>query len=164
MAMIFALAKMVEAGTKPGRHLERVQIYSRALALKLREKSPNLAQIEAEFIEHIYHASPLHDIGKVAIPDAVLLKPNQLTEEEVNVMTSHTHFGGTNPADRPRTVPRNAFINMGIEIARSHHERWDGQGYPQGLKGEAISLADPGCGGHLRRLTLQTMLQAGALA
>ncbi len=131
MAMIFALAKMVEARENPGRHLERVQIYSRALALKLREKSPNLSQIEAEFIEHIYHASPLHDIGKVAIPDAVLLKPDQLTAEEFKVMTSHTILGAQTLQTVHEQYPRNAFINMGIEIARSHHERWDGQGYPQ---------------------------------
>ena len=141
MAMIFALAKLAEAREKPGRHLERVQIYSRALAIKLRENPPYRAQIEAEFIEHIYHASPLHDIGKVVIPDAVLLKPNRLTPEEFKVMTTHTLLGAQTLQSIHERYPRNAFINMGIEIARSHHERWDGQGYPQGLKGENIPLS-----------------------
>jgi putative two-component system response regulator len=141
MAMIFALAKMADARENPGRHLERVQIYSRALALKLREKSPYLSLIEADFIEHIYHASPLHDIGKVSIPDAVLLKAGQLTAKEFKVMTGHTLLGAQALQAIHEQYPRNAFINMGIEIARSHHERWDGQGYPDGLKGEAIPLS-----------------------
>lgn len=141
MAMIFALAKLAEARENPGRHLERVQIYSRLLAEKLCEKSLYRSQIDADFIEHIYHASPLHDIGKVAIPEKVLLKPDQLTPEEFDVMKKHTLLGAQVLGTIHDQYPRNAFINMGIEITRSHHEWWDGQGYPDGLKGENIPLS-----------------------
>ncbi len=141
MATIFALAKLVDGRENPGRHLERVQIYSRALALKLREKPAYRSQVEADFIEHLYQASPLHDIGKVAIPDTVLLKPDQLTPEEFKVMTSHTILGAQALRTIHEQYPQNVFINMGIEITRSHHERWDGRGYPEGLKGEAIPLS-----------------------
>jgi putative two-component system response regulator len=141
MAMIFALAKLAVARANPGRHLERVQIFSRSLALKLHEKSTYRSQIDADFIEHIYHASPLHDIGKVVISDDILLKPDRLTDDEFEVMKTHTTLGAQALETIHDQYPRNAFINMGIEIARSHHERWDGLGYPDGLKGEDIPLS-----------------------
>ncbi len=141
MATIFALAKLAEARENTGRHLERVQIYSRSLAIKLSEKSPYQSQIDADYIELINHASPLHDIGNVAIPDNILLKPDKLTEDEIKVMKTHTILGARALETIHDRYPRNAFINMGTEIARSHHERWDGEGYPDGLKGEDIPLS-----------------------
>jgi putative two-component system response regulator len=141
MAMIFTLAKLAEGRENPGKHLERVQIFSRQLALKLRERPLYRSQIEADFIEHIYHASPLHDIGKVAIPDHILLKPGRLTPEEFKVMITHTSLGAQALETIYEKYPRIGFINMAIEITRSHHERWDGQGYPAGLIGEAIPLS-----------------------
>jgi putative two-component system response regulator len=141
MAMIFALAKLADGRENAGRHLERLQIYSRALALKLREITPYRSLIGADFIENLYHASPLHDIGKVAIPDAVLLKADQLTAEEFQVMTTHTILGAQTLQSIHEHYPQDAFINMGIEIARSHHERWDARGYPDRLKGENIPLS-----------------------
>jgi cyclic di-GMP phosphodiesterase len=83
----------------------------------------------------------LHDIGKAAIPDSILLKPDNLTAEEFKVMKTHTVVGAQALETIHEQYPRNAFINMGIEIARSHHERWDGLGYPDGLKGENIPLS-----------------------
>jgi len=141
MATIFALAKLAGSLENQGRHLERVQIFSSSLAKKLGEKSAYRSQIEADFSEHIYHASPLHDIGKMAIPDSIILKPDKLTQEEFEVMKTHTILGARALETIQVQFPRNAFINMGIEIARSHHERWDGLGYPEGLKGEDIPLS-----------------------
>jgi putative two-component system response regulator len=141
MATIFALAKLAEARNNIGKHLERVQNFSRSLALKLGEKPAYQSQIDTDFIEHIYYASPLHDIGKVAIPDRILLKTDKLTPDEFEVMKTHAIRGARALETIHDQYPRDAFINMGIEIARSHHERWDGQGYPDGLKGENIPLS-----------------------
>jgi len=103
--------------------------------------SPYAAQIPPEFVECIHHASPLHDIGKVAIPDSILLKPYKLNPAEFEVMKSHTVIGGENMQLVYNRYSGNAFIGMGIEIALYHHERWDGTGYPDGLAGRNIPLS-----------------------
>jgi len=92
------------------------------------------------FINNQYHATPLHDIGKVGIPDNILLKPGKLTESEFEIIKTHTAIGAATLNQVQEQYPKNDFINMGIEIARSHHERWDGKGYPQGLAGKEIPL------------------------
>jgi putative two-component system response regulator len=142
MATIFALAKLSESrDDMTGRHLERVQSFCKLLAHQLRENGSHQEAIDETFIEDIFHASPLHDIGKVGIPDAILLKPGKLTADEFEVMKQHAVIGAqTLEAVRERS-PHNAFIRMGIEISRSHHERWDGRGYPDGLSGEETPLA-----------------------
>lgn len=142
MATIFALAKLAEnRDTDTGEHLERVQEYCRVLAGALGESSRYSGLIDGDFIANIYQASPLHDIGKVAIPDQVLLKPGRLTESEFDVMKTHAAIGaGTLMAVLER-YPDNAFLRMGIDIARWHHERWDGAGYPDGQAGEQIPLS-----------------------
>ena len=139
---IFALSKLAESRDRDtGEHLERVQIYCRMLAERLSREEPYNRVIDAAFIHNIFNACPLHDIGKVATPDQVLLKPGRLSTDEFAVMKQHTVAGAaTMEAVRDR-YPRNAFIDMGISIARSHHERWDGRGYPDGLSGEEIPLA-----------------------
>jgi putative two-component system response regulator len=94
MAMIFALAKLAESrDDDTGMHLERVQIFCRRLAARLKQRSPWSEHIDEAFIENIFHASPLHDIGKVAIPDHILLKPGKLTPEEFEVMKTHARLG-----------------------------------------------------------------------
>jgi putative two-component system response regulator len=142
MITIFALAKLAESrDADTGKHLERVQIYCRLLATKLREDPRYSESISRTYVDNLFHASPLHDIGKVAIPDSILLKPGRLSTEEFEIMKTHPTLGAlTLEAVRAR-YPRNAFINMGIAIARSHHEKWDGSGYPNGLAGEDIPLA-----------------------
>ena len=141
-ATIFALAKLAEKrDDDTGAHLERVRDYCELLAQQLARDSPYADQISDSFIDCIKHASPLHDIGKVAIPDSILLKPGKLNPEEFEIMKSHTTIG----ADTMQTIfnkyAENPFIGMGIEIALFHHERWDGKGYPVGLVGNDIPLS-----------------------
>lgn len=141
-ATIFALSKLAESrDDDTGTHLERVRMFCRMLATELRDKGEFPGQIDDGFVENIHHASPLHDIGKVAIPDNILLQPRKLTVDEFEIMKTHTTRGALTLEAVVSHYPNNTFVGMGIEIARSHHERWDGRGYPQGLSGEAIPLA-----------------------
>ena len=141
MSTIFAMAKLAESrDSDTGQHLERVQIFCKMLARRLRESAPDDLRMDDAFIENLYHASPLHDIGKVGIPDAILQKPGRYTPEEVKAMQKHTIIGAMTLEAAQARYPRNAFINMGVVIARSHHEKWDGTGYPDELAGESIPL------------------------
>ena len=141
-ATIFALAKLAEQRDgDTGGHLERVRDYCKLLAQQLAKGSPYADYITDEFIECIQHASPLHDIGKVAIPDSILLKPGKLTPEEFEIMQNHTIIGAENMQSVYNKYPENPFIGMGIEIALYHHERWNGKGYPDGLIGKNIPLS-----------------------
>lgn len=142
LTTIFALAKLAEYRDEDtGAHLERVREYCRLMAEELKENSPYTDHITDEFIHCIQNAAPLHDIGKVAIPDSILLKPGKLTPEEFETMKTHTIVGAENMQMVYNRYPGNAFIGMGIEIALYHHERWDGSGYPDGLQGSNIPLA-----------------------
>lgn len=139
---IFALAKLAESrDPETGRHLERVQCYSRALAQKLAQMPEMLDQIDAEYIRLIYLTSPLHDIGKVAIPDNVLRKPGLLTDAEFAIMKAHTSYGADTLEAALDRFPDARFLMIARDIAAAHHERWNGSGYPRGLVGEAIPLA-----------------------
>ena len=141
MATIFALAKLAESrDNETGKHLERVQALCKVLAVGLGKCSKYAALITDDYVRDIFHASPLHDIGKVAIPDHILLKPGKLTVEEFGVMKTHTTLGAQTLELVGEKHPGNTFITMGIEIARSHHEKWDGSGYPNGIAREAIPV------------------------
>ncbi|MEE8189974.1 MAG: HD domain-containing phosphohydrolase [Candidatus Scalindua sediminis] len=141
-ATIFALAKLAASrNLETGEHLQRMCEYSRVLSEKLRLLPKYASVIDEDFIRNIYAASPLHDIGKVAIPDRILLKIDKLTEEEYAIMKTHTIIGGKTLREVDQQHPGNDFVHVGIEIAESHHERWDGNGYPYGLAGEDIPLA-----------------------
>ncbi len=142
LATIFAMSKLAESrDPETGQHLERVREYCKILALCLKGNAACQDQIDATFVDNIYSASPLHDIGKVGVPDHVLLKPGRLTDEERELMKTHTIVGAETLRAVNAQHPGNAFIHMGIEIAESHHEKWDGSGYPYGLEGNAIPLA-----------------------
>lgn len=138
-ALIFGLAKLADyRDTDTGVHLERIGLYARVLADAL---TPKHREIDMKWIDRIVLASSLHDIGKVGIPDSILLKPGRLTPEERSIMEKHALIGAdTLLAIRAKLGP-DEFIDMGIEIALQHHEKWDGTGYPFGLTGEEISLA-----------------------
>jgi putative two-component system response regulator len=142
MATIFALAKLAEArDDDTGQHLERVQTWCKLLAARCGEQPAHRSEADAVFVDNIVYASPLHDIGKVGIRDAVLLKPGKLTPEEFEEMKTHTTLGARTLEAVEAKYPKNAFIRMGIEIAHWHHEKWDGKGYPDGLSGKAIPLS-----------------------
>jgi putative two-component system response regulator len=139
--VIFALAKLAESRDQDtGAHLERVRCYARALAQQLRTNPKYECVIGNKFIQLIYLTSPLHDIGKVGIPDSVLLKPGRLTPEEFEVMKTHAALGAETLDAALRAYPNADFLEMARDIAVSHHERFDGGGYPAGLRGEEIPL------------------------
>lgn len=141
-AIIFGLAKLAEyRDMATGYHLERIRSYSRKLAQALQMVSSYATQIDQKFIETLFQTAPLHDIGKVGIPDYILLKKGKLTVEEFEIMKSHTTIGYNTLSSIREQYGEMDFLNMGIDIAYCHHERFDGKGYPQGLKGEEIPLA-----------------------
>jgi putative two-component system response regulator len=141
-ATIFALAKLAASrNLETGEHLQRICEYSKVICEKLRLLPKYTSVIDEDFIRNIYAASPLHDIGKVGIPDKILLKVDKLTKEEFTIMKTHTIIGGKTLREVDQQNPGNDFVHLGIEIAESHHEWWDGNGYPHGLAGDNIPLA-----------------------
>jgi len=138
---IFALAKLTESrDVETGAHVERMREYCRLLAEELSRWSRYRHLVDGEYVQLLYLTSPLHDIGKVGIPDSILLKPGKLTPEEFEVMKQHTVIGWRTLEAAARAHPEAQFLIMAREIALTHHERYDGKGYPKGLAGEAIPL------------------------
>ncbi|PRD69748.1 two-component system response regulator [Malikia spinosa] len=140
---ILAMASLAETrDSDTGNHIRRTQHYVKALALKLREQPRLAALLDDRYILMLFKSAPLHDIGKVGIPDRILLKPGKLTPEEFELMKTHTTLGrdAIHAAERQLGMPVE-FLKLAKEIAYSHQEKWDGSGYPEGLKGEAIPLS-----------------------
>ena len=141
-ATILGLAKLAEyrdEGT--GAHLERIREYAKRLAEEMAENSRYKGIITQEFIDDIYQSSILHDIGKVGIPDRILLKPGKLTSEEFEILKRHTTLGGDAIRAIESRIVGRSFLYLAREIAYNHHEKWDGSGYPRGFKGDEIPLA-----------------------
>jgi putative two-component system response regulator len=139
---IFALAKLAESrDPETGLHLERIREYSRILAQQLGNRTEFADEMSPAFVDMIYLTSPLHDIGKVGLPDFVLLKPARLSEREFSIMKQHTLIGAATLETALQQYPTVEYLKMARDIALSHHERYDGTGYPYGLKGEEIPLA-----------------------
>ena len=138
---IFAMAKLAESrDPETGAHLERVCCYCRVLAQHLACLPKFQHEVDGAYARLIYLTSPLHDIGKVAIPDCVLLKPGRLSDREFEIMKEHTTLGARTLEAALREHPEARFLQMARDIAASHHERWDGTGYPRGLSGADIPL------------------------
>ena len=147
---IMAMASLAETrDIETGMHIRRTQHYVRTLAERLRrmweEKSADTGSLPAdlsdEMIEIMYKSAPLHDIGKVGIPDAILLKPGPLDAAEFAIMKTHTILGLKTIAAAEKLLDRpSSFLSVARQIACCHHEKWDGSGYPHGLAGEAIPL------------------------
>jgi putative two-component system response regulator len=136
--LIFALAKLAESrDSDTGEHLERIAAYSRVLGEQLRASLPELTD---QWILNLQLASSLHDIGKVGIPDAVLLKAGTLTQEERAVINRHPTIGAEALNAILARQPDDDLLRMARNIAACHHERWDGSGYPTGLRGPDIPL------------------------
>ncbi len=138
---VFALAKLAESrDPETGDHLERMREYCRILGEQLRMEGPYVDVVDKAFVDDLYRSSPLHDIGKVGIPDGVLLKPGRLTEDEFEIMKQHTEIGAAALEQAASTSDSGGFLRMAIDICRHHHERFDGNGYPHGLAGQEIPL------------------------
>jgi len=138
---LLTLARLAESrDAVTGQHLERMAEYSRRLA-EAAAGEPALGWITPEFVEQIYKSSPLHDIGKVGIPDAILCKPGPLAPDEMAVMRTHPEIGGDTLRSVIERYTGHSFLRMGMEIAYNHHEHWDGSGYPRGLTSGQIPLA-----------------------
>jgi putative two-component system response regulator len=139
---IFALARLAESrDQETGAHLERVRAYCRVIAMQLKNNGDFPDVIDDEFVRLVFDTSPLHDIGKVAIPDSILLKPDRLSREEFDIMKTHTTKGAETLAAALEQFPHARFLEMAHEIAISHHEKYNGKGYPYGLAGEEIPLS-----------------------
>ncbi len=140
---IVALAELVESrDPTTGRHIAKVARCAKDIATALPEKAFEKSAIPRKtFIRVIEHASALHDIGKVGIPDQILNKPGPLTKAEFEVVKTHVHIGHKTLEAVRRKYPNNHFINMGTDIALYHHERHDGKGYPEGLEKQEIPLS-----------------------
>ena len=140
---ILAMASLAETrDSDTGNHIRRTQFYVKALALHLSKHPKYAVLLTVSYIDMLFKSAPLHDIGKVGIPDRILLKPGRFEPAEFEIMKTHTTLGrdAIEHAEK-RLGMRVDFLSMAKEIALSHQEKWDGSGYPQGLAGEAIPLS-----------------------
>ncbi|WP_321417272.1 HD domain-containing phosphohydrolase [uncultured Desulfobacter sp.] len=140
--VIFSLAKLAESrDPETGNHLERMRYYSRALTEAIRGMENTPEEIDAFYVENIFLSSPLHDIGKIGIPDFVLLKPGHFDDNEFEIMKGHSRIGFETLNEAINKYPKAEFLKMSADIAHYHHEKYDGSGYPDGLSGENIPLS-----------------------
>ena len=141
-AAILGFARLTEYRDKnTGKHLKRIREYTKVLAASLRGRKDYRQYIDDRYMEDLCLSSLLHDVGKVAIEDSILLKPGKLTDEEFTRIKEHSRIGGDALSEVDQEVKRENFLTLGKEIAYYHHERWDGTGYPKGLSGNEIPLS-----------------------
>ncbi len=139
---VFALASLADSrDPETGEHLHRMRRYAQMIGEALCDNGPYAAVVDGRFLEDLYRSSPLHDIGKVAVPDSILQKPGRLTGAEVEEMKKHVVVGGQTLEIARDQVGHGTFMDMAADIARYHHERFDGTGYCAGLRGEEIPLS-----------------------
>lgn len=139
---IVSLSALAESrDNETGAHILRTQEYIRALANYLSQFDKHKALLTPNYIELLYKSAPLHDVGKVGIPDNILLKPGKLTDEEFKTMKRHPEIGAKALSIAEKHLGSNSFLQLAKEIALTHHEKWDGNGYPKGLKGDEIPIS-----------------------
>jgi HD-GYP domain-containing protein (c-di-GMP phosphodiesterase class II) len=139
---IFALAYQAELRDKQtGKHLERTAIYVRILAEELARLPQYRSYLTATYIQDLVKSAPLHDIGKVGVPDSILLKPGKLDAEEMEEIKKHCVYGAKVLQIAEEKLKFQSFLNLAIQLTLYHHEKWDGSGYPRGMQGEAIPLS-----------------------
>jgi putative two-component system response regulator len=140
---ILAMASLAETrNTDTSNHIRRIQHYIKCLARKLSTHPRFSHYLNSQTITLLFKSAPLHDIGKVGIPDRILLKPGKLTPDEFEIMKTHTTLGRDAIAHAEKMLGTEvAFLKIAKEIAYSHQEKWDGTGYPQGLKGDEIPIS-----------------------
>jgi len=141
--ILFALATLAELRESDTEsHILRVQRYVRALANKLQAHPAHAAILTPAYIDTLTHTTPMYDMGTVGIPDRILLKPGRLTPDEITIMRTHTTQGHDAIVRAEKTLGRSSpLLKTAKEITLSHQEKWDGSGYPQGLKGTQIPLS-----------------------
>ena len=141
-SMILVLADMVESRDEnTGQHVRKTSAYVEIIIEELRREGLFSDQLTDEFAEDVIHSAPLHDIGKITIPDAILNKPGRLNDDEFMIMRSHAAAGRDIISNIIEMVPDSQFLKEARNLAAHHHERWDGKGYPDGLSGEDIPLS-----------------------
>ncbi|MCH7725602.1 MAG: HD domain-containing protein, partial [Planctomycetes bacterium] len=139
---VLALAQLAESrDPKIGQHIERMRTYSQILAGHLSNHGPYQHLIDDQFLEDLYRSTPLHDIGKIGIPDEILLKPGPLTSKQFEIMKKHVLLGVEALEKTIQQSEFAEFLQMAVDIAKYHHERYDGNGYPSGLAGQEIPLS-----------------------
>ncbi|OEZ52814.1 two-component system response regulator [Duganella sp. HH105] len=140
---IHAMASLAETrDNETGNHIRRTQHYVRVLAEHLREHPRFRRFLDDDTIKLLFKSAPLHDIGKIGIPDRILLKPGRFTPEEFEIMKTHTTLGRDAIAHAEQQLGMDVdFLRLAKEIAHSHQEKWDGSGYPEGLAGDAIPIS-----------------------
>ncbi len=140
--IIEELATLIESrDANTGEHVKNTRVYSLLIAKNMYVKKINEGEVDKTFIRYLRYAAPLHDVGKITVPDSILCKPGRLSDFEYEVMKNHTRIGGA--------IIRNIFkdsidkdaVQMAVDVAQYHHERWDGKGYPIGMRGEEIPLS-----------------------
>lgn len=139
---IFSLAKLAESRSgEMGWHLKRIQEYCRALCNQLRRRERYEKELSRQYIDDLVQSSVLHDIGKVTIPDSILFNPRKFHMDEFEIMKQHAVRGGKALEQAASETGEDSFLSIGRDVAYFHHERWDGNGYPYGIRGEDIPLA-----------------------
>ena len=140
--MVMGFATLVEnRDDNTGGHIRRTTAYVKLLAEELRSRGFYKEQLTKDYVANLVMAAPMHDVGKIAIPDAILQKPGKLTDEEFEIMKTHAQKGGKIIRETFGHLGNDAYEEMAYEVAAHHHEKWNGRGYPDGLKGDEIPIS-----------------------
>lgn len=139
--MVMGFAALIEnRDDSTGGHVKRTSMYVKLIAEELRDKGYYRNILTSDYINSLIKAAPMHDIGKISVPDAILQKPGKLTAEEFEIMKLHTENGGKIIQQTFSGFGNEEYLKMAYEVARHHHEKWNGKGYPDGLKRKEIPL------------------------